>query len=121
MPPLIRLFLGRPTTIRPGKPVFRSVFERVVGDKIFEATQEIAYNEKQVAEAESKIKAYENELASLTDTMHKEKQLSWFWGSSACHSRARYVGKKLAAAERKVETLERKNDQLKRVLAGGGS
>ncbi|KAF9532412.1 RNA12 protein-domain-containing protein [Crepidotus variabilis] len=109
---------GRPTTIRPGKPVFRSVFERVVGDKVFEATQEIAYNEKQVVEAESKIKAYEAELATLTDTMEKERKMSWVWsfGSSACHARAKYIGKKLVVAERKVETLERKNDQLKKAL-----
>lgn len=112
------VLLGRPTTMRPGKPVFRSVFERVVNDKIFEATQEIAYNEKQITELEGKIRGYEGELTTLTDMMHKERQMTWLWGSHACRSRANYVGKKLAAAGRKVETLERKNEQLKRVLAG---
>ena len=111
---------GRPCTIRPGKPVFRYVFERVVNDKVFQATQELGYNEKQIAEAEGKIKTYEQELALLVETMKNENRRWYQFGQSPCRERARYVGDKLVTAERKVEGLERKNNELKRVLAKGG-
>lgn len=111
---------GRPSTIRPGKPVLRFVFERVVGDRLFEATQEFAYNERQIAEAEAKIKGYENELAVLVDTVKKENEQRWWgwhlFGRSACWGRVRYVGDKLAVAERKLEALEKKNNEWKRVI-----
>ncbi|CAA7267988.1 unnamed protein product [Cyclocybe aegerita] len=110
---------GRPSSIRPGKPVFRWVFERVVNDKIFRATQELGYNEKQISEAEGKIKGYEQELALLVETMKNENRRWWQFGRSACRERARYVGDKLVTAERKVEVLERKNSELKRTLARG--
>jgi hypothetical protein len=111
---------GRPSTVRPGKPVLRYVFERVVGDKLFEATQELAYNEKQIVEAEAKIKGYENELLVLMDTMKKEKDQGWWgWGlfeRSACWGRVRFVGKNLAVTERKLEVLDKKNNEWKRVI-----
>lgn len=114
---------GRPEKVRPGKPVFRYVFERVVSDSVFEATQELAYNEKEIKEAEGKIKGYEEELRVLMDTMAKEEQTRGWWsplvlfvGRSDCTSRARYVGRKLVAAEKKVEKLERKNREWKKVI-----
>ena len=114
---------GRPSTIRPGKPVLRYVFERVVGDKLFEATQELAYNEKQIAEAEVKIKGCENELAVLMDTMQKENEQRWWglFGRSACWGRARYVGNYLTVTERKLEMLEKRNKEWKRVIKEGRS
>ncbi|KDR81387.1 hypothetical protein GALMADRAFT_58608 [Galerina marginata CBS 339.88] len=108
---------GRPSTIRPGKPVFRWVFERVVNDKVFQATQELGYNEKQISDAETKIQAYQQELTVLVDTMQKERRPWWSVRRSPCLERARYVGDKLATATRKVETLERKNMELKKVLS----
>ncbi|KAF8163083.1 RNA12 protein-domain-containing protein [Crassisporium funariophilum] len=107
---------GRPSAIRPGKPVFRWVFERLVNDRVFEATQELGYNEKQIAESEGKIKSYEQELALLVDTMQKEGRRWWQWGQSACVERARSVGDKMVKAQRKVDVLERKNVELKKVL-----
>lgn len=113
----------RPSTIRPGKPVFRYVFQRVVGDKVFEATQELAYNEKQIVEAEAKIRAYEAELAVLVDTMKKEAEQTWWWdfGSRAYRSRVRYLNDKLFAAGKKVEILERKNNDWKKIITESNS
>jgi len=95
------------------------VFERVVNDKIFQATQELAYNEKQISEAEGKIKGYEQELSLLVDTIKNERRRWWQFGGSACRERARFVGEKLVSAGRKVEGLERKNKELQRILAKG--
>jgi len=85
-------------------------------DKTFQATQELAYNEKQIADTEAKIQTYEQELAILVNTMEKEKRPWWSLRKSPCVERARNVGDKLVVAGRKVETLERKNAELKKVL-----
>ncbi|KAJ7286029.1 RNA12 protein-domain-containing protein [Mycena rebaudengoi] len=109
---------GRPSTIRPGKPVYKYVFERLANDPIFRATQDIAYNEKIIAGAEGTVKACEQELLSLkeigTDAEH------WWRGSSAASSRSRYLLNKMQEAAKKIVTLEQKNDELKKVLARGG-
>ena len=59
---------------------------------------------------------YEAELALLVDTMSKEGALL---RRSACAERARYIGEKMVAAERKVERLEKQNRELKKALGKG--
>ncbi|KAJ6547159.1 RNA12 protein-domain-containing protein [Mycena capillaripes] len=109
---------GRPSTIRPGKPVFQAVFERLVKDSIFQATQDIAFNEKVIASAESTVKVCEQELLALkeigTDSEH------WWGGNSASSTRSRYLLSKMQASTLKIEALERRNSELKKVLAKGG-
>ncbi|PPQ78179.1 hypothetical protein CVT25_015512 [Psilocybe cyanescens] len=46
-------------------------------DKIFQATQELAYNEKQILDTETKIQGYEQELSLLVSTMEKERRPWW--------------------------------------------
>ncbi|KAF7311650.1 hypothetical protein MKEN_01068400 [Mycena kentingensis (nom. inval.)] len=109
---------GRPSTIRPGRPVYRYVFERLVNDPIFQATQDIAFNEKQISSAESTIKSCEQELLSLKDLSASDH---WLWGGSAATSaRSKYLLSKMYAATVKIDKLERTNTELKRVLAKGG-
>ncbi|KDQ60596.1 hypothetical protein JAAARDRAFT_67035 [Jaapia argillacea MUCL 33604] len=109
---------GRPSMIRPGKPVYKYVFERVVRDPIFQATQDISFNEKQIASAESIVRACEEELLTLkqlgTDPNH------WLESLGASSTRSAYLFKKMQAAEVKVEALEKKNAALKKVLSKGG-
>ena len=83
-------------------------------DSIFRATQEIGYNEKEIAQAEGKIKEYEQELALLVDMMTKE---GFTWKRSACAERAGYIGKALVNAQRRVERLEKMNKELKKTLS----
>ncbi|KAJ7903824.1 RNA12 protein-domain-containing protein [Mycena olivaceomarginata] len=68
---------GRPSTIRPGKPVFRAVFERLVN-----------------------VKACELELLSLKDI-----EGGW-WGNAASSTRSRYLLSKMHASAMKIEALK---------------
>ncbi|KAF8078176.1 RNA12 protein-domain-containing protein [Lyophyllum atratum] len=105
---------GRPSTIRPGKPVFRWVFEKLVNDPIFQATQDISYNEKYIASSEK---------TKLKGIAPMEAKPWWTFGlgrQSATSMRARYLADKMQAAERKIEAMERENAELKKVLARGG-
>ncbi|KAH9901129.1 RNA12 protein-domain-containing protein [Cubamyces lactineus] len=106
---------GRPSTIRPGKPVYKYVFERLVQDPTFQATQDIAFNEKVIASSNATVQACETELVTLKDV--DAGTSSWLGSNSAVEARASYLLKKMRAAQRKIDALERENAQLKKVLA----
>jgi FtsZ-binding cell division protein ZapB len=88
-------------------------------DPIFQAVQDINYNEKAIAKQESTIKKCEEELQVLNEIMTTEPR-SWYDGllgrQSATRERAKFLSQKMLKAEKKVEVLERRNDGLKRVL-----
>lgn len=92
-------------------------------DPIFQASQDIAYNEKLIAKAESTVGLCEDELAKLKEMMGAEPRHWWdvlVGRQSACQTRARFICSKMLVAERKIEGLERKNVELKKILAKGG-
>ncbi|KAK0502922.1 RNA12 protein-domain-containing protein [Armillaria luteobubalina] len=109
--------LGRPSTIKPGKPIFKWVFQRLEKDAIFQATQDLAFNEKVIATAEANIKAYEQELSTLKNMGADTSFWSNFSMSSVLSQRAKYLLSKAMTAQSKVETLEKQNVQLKKTLA----
>lgn len=87
-------------------------------DPIFHATQDISYNTKLIAAAETTVKNCEAELLVLKDV---DSGTSGLWGSrSAVTQRVEYLLKNMKAAEGKIETLEKLNAALKKVLAKGG-
>ncbi|KAG1842665.1 RNA12 protein-domain-containing protein [Suillus subalutaceus] len=109
---------GRPSTIRPGKPVFKCVFERLVNDPVFQAIQDIALNEKIISSAETTVRTCESELSTLQD-LSKAERTFWWFRRRATSERKEYLLKKMRSAQTKVQTLEKRNVELKRVLAKG--
>ncbi|GJE86794.1 exonuclease [Phanerochaete sordida] len=108
---------GRPTTIKPGKPVYRFVFEKLVHDPVFAAVQDIAYNQKIITANEAVVKACEDELMTLKEV---EAGTSHWWGSRrAVSGRGEYLLKKMRAAVEKIEVLEKHNATLKKTLSKG--
>ncbi|KAL4065316.1 RNA12 protein-domain-containing protein [Scleroderma citrinum] len=109
---------GRPSTIRPGKPVLKYVFQRLVNDPVFRATQEIAVNEKLISGADNTIKSCEGELTTLQEITKGESWTQILLGSSRASSeRKKYLIKKMYTAQQKIQTLEKQNVELKRILA----
>jgi len=109
---------GRPSTIRPGKPVYKWVFERLVNDPIFQATQDIAFNEKIISSAERTVKECEAELIALREIGTAPSH--WWGGRTAASARADYLLQKMLAAEANIVTLERRILDMKKILAKGG-
>lgn len=97
----------------------------MVKDPIFQASQDIAYNNKVISSAETTIKLCEEELGTLENIREQEARtrgwgdwaFGWMWGMRACDARAAYLFDKMGKAGKKVEVLERKNEELKKVLA----
>ncbi|KAJ3815708.1 RNA12 protein-domain-containing protein [Lentinula aff. lateritia] len=106
---------GLPTVIRPGKPVYRWVFERLVNDPIFKATQEIEFNNRLVSIAETTIQSCEEELLKLVE-IGKNAPSTWL-SEDPSSRRSQYLLKKMMESERKLEVLERKNTELKKTLS----
>ncbi|KAF8589948.1 exonuclease [Ramaria rubella] len=106
---------GRPATIRPGKPIHRYVFQRLLTDRVFRATQDIAYNELLISGAQSVIQSAESELVMLKDIVSG----SWSIGSGVrrANNRALYLTDKMQDALQKMKKLERENAGLKKVLS----
>ncbi|CCO28883.1 Mitochondrial escape protein 2 [Rhizoctonia solani AG-1 IB] len=109
---------GRPTTIKPGKPVYKHVYQRLVEDHIFQAVQTINFNEKLIATSVSIIKACEDELTMLKN-IGLDLGSSVISGRGATGTRANYLLDKMMQATLKVEKLETENVKLKKVLAKG--
>ncbi|THH15607.1 hypothetical protein EW146_g4901 [Bondarzewia mesenterica] len=132
---------GRPSVIRPGKPVYWYVFERLVQgkslpvsvqqhqmniartDEVFRATQDFAFNTKLIESSESIVRACEAEMTTLREIRKDDGRL-WWWGwwrsPSVSEQRMAYLMRKMQSAEMTVEKLDQRNVELKKVLAKGG-
>ncbi|TFY60118.1 hypothetical protein EVJ58_g5342 [Rhodofomes roseus] len=106
---------ARPSTIKPGKPVYKYVFERLVQDPIFRATQDIAFNERVIAASESTVKSCEQELLTLKDV--DAGTADWMGSRTAVRDRMNYLLKKMRLAGDKIEMLEKQNANLRKVLS----
>ena len=91
-------------------------------DPVFRATQDMAVNDKLIATADSTIKACEDELATLQEIIGPVRFLHSVWqstGRRASMERRRYLLKKMYDAQSRIQTLEKQNVDLKRILARG--
>ncbi|KAI0256515.1 RNA12 protein-domain-containing protein [Lactifluus subvellereus] len=108
----------RPSMIRPGRPIYHYVFQRLVNDPIFQATQDLATNAKLIESAEATVRACEQELQVLRtiglDSGH------WWSRATATEIRAKYLMQKMGNAQATLGKLEKRNGELRKVLARGG-
>lgn len=87
-------------------------------DPVFQATQDMALNDKLIAGADNTIKACEAELASLHEITGPERFFDSLWRSRrASTERRRYLAKKMHDAQVRIQTLEKQNIDLKRTMA----
>lgn len=87
-------------------------------DPVFQATQDIAFNEKVISSSENTVRACENELMTLKDLRSAYSSWQW-WGKTPSNQRAKFLLKKMLEAEQKIERLEKKNSELRKLLAKG--
>ena len=89
-----------------------------LSDPIFQATQDIAFNDQLIAASESKIRACEEELTTLKNIGTADS--SWWGGKRASSERTAYLFSKMLEAERKIKKLDKQTTELKEILAKGG-
>jgi hypothetical protein len=98
---------GRPSTIRPGKPVYHPAFKRLAEDKVLKSHLDLAILTNLTKIENATIDKCENELLLLSKLKNQPAQLT---------SRVQYLLAKLMASQTKVEKYEAEIKDLKKVM-----
>lgn len=98
---------GRPSAIRPGKPVFAPAFRRLVGDRVLSARLDVEGLAEQVKIEAAGIKGAEDELRLLGKLPKQPAELA---------ERVGYLLKKVQVSQEKIERYEREAGEMKKVL-----
>lgn len=114
---LIQSSFGRPYTVRPGKPIFKPVFEYLVNDIRFYATMGILTNKQLAADEMKKIEQYESEMARLSSVLqaHSASGLSSQTRNSV-DSRMTYLAGLLKESSTKIEAMESEMSEFKKQI-----
>ncbi|KAL5117069.1 mitochondrial escape protein 2 [Pleosporales sp. CAS-2024a] len=99
---------GRPSTIRPGKPVYQAAFKRLVQDQVLKSQLDHAILSNLTKVENASIDKCENELLLLSQLRNQPAQTA---------GRVQYLLAKLAASQAKVEQYETEMKGLKKVMA----
>lgn len=113
---------GRPSLIRPGKPVFRSSFARLLSDKVFSASLEYELNANSTKSALSDLNDASKELIELSKLFGGPSgNARWIFGGGSSvpkeiQIRVDGLLKEMREAEDKLAKLEVKKGLLEKIL-----
>ncbi|KAL1967269.1 hypothetical protein VTN77DRAFT_3315 [Rasamsonia byssochlamydoides] len=98
---------GRPSAIKPARPVYHTAFRRLTSDKVLRSRLDLAVLSLLIGNENKKISKYEDEL-QLLGRLHKQP--------SQLASRVQWVLRKLQDAQMKVDKYEVESAVLDQVL-----
>jgi hypothetical protein len=99
---------GRPSVIKPGRPVFSAAFAVLAGDKVFHAKMELGRLTVLAGEEKKGIDKAEGELALLKELpMAQVKEIE---------TRIRYLLNKIQGSQRNIEAIEKEMGRVKQIL-----
>ena len=98
---------GRPTSIKPGKPVYSAAFKQLTEDHVLKARLDLAILSQLIKIETQGIDKYEAELNLLANLPGSPKET---------RGRAKWLLGKLWTSQNKVEGYERESAGLKKVL-----
>ncbi|CDH60396.1 rna12 protein [Lichtheimia corymbifera JMRC:FSU:9682] len=100
---------GRPNSVRPGKPIMYTVFDRLVADTVFNASMEI--------ESHQFLKSStEESLAKLQDTVIQLSRVYNGKPPKEFDTRIRYLLSKIGKLQKDIETYEKSIADNKKLL-----
>ncbi|KAF2196832.1 hypothetical protein GQ43DRAFT_404308 [Delitschia confertaspora ATCC 74209] len=98
---------GRPSSIKPGKPVFHPAFKRLTDDRVLRSKLDLQILTDLIKIETGNIEKYENELLLISQLGKQPKEIA---------PRVFWLLEKLRGSQGKVERYERESGELKRVL-----
>nr|KMM64012.1 RNA12 protein [Coccidioides posadasii RMSCC 3488] len=98
---------GRPSTIKPGRPVFAAAFRRLLEDDVLRCRLGLRTLGQQIAMENANINKYEGELQVLGSLEKEPKEI---------RPRVRWLLEKLAGSQAKIEKYEKESAGLRRIL-----
>ena len=103
----IQSHAGRPYSIRPGRPVYASAFQQLIGDKVLASKLDLVVLGESIKQETQSIDKCEQELHLLGELPKQPAELT---------SRVQYLLGKIQASQVKIEAYERESGVLKKVL-----
>lgn len=101
--------LGRPNSVRPGKPIMYTVFNRLVADTVFNASMEI--------ESQQFLKSStEESLAKLQESVIQLSRVYNGKPPKEFDTRIRYLLSKIGKMQKDIETYEKSIADNKKLL-----
>lgn len=98
---------GRPYSVKPGKPVYKQAFKRLVDDKVLAAKMDLAVVNDAMSSANKSIDTYEKELRLLGELPKQPGEL---------YGRMEWLLGNIAASQRSIEGNEKQAAALKKIL-----
>ena len=98
---------GRPTSIKPGKPVYAAAFRQLTDDHVLKAKWDLAILSEKIKIETQSIEKYEAELNLLGRLPGQPQEI---------RGRIKWLLGKLYASQAKVERHEKESGGLKKVL-----
>jgi hypothetical protein len=99
---------GRPSLIKPGKPVYHPAFKRLIEDRVLRSRLDLAILTELVKGENATIEKCESELLKLSEIEGTPAGIG---------GRVRYLLAKLAKSQEKIEGYELEQGVLKKVLS----
>jgi hypothetical protein len=99
---------GRPTTLKAGKPVYQAAFEKLTQDHVLRSRLDLALLTELTKIETKSIDKYEAELNTLGSLPNQPREVG---------PRVRFLLRKLAVSQGKVEAWEKEMGALKKVLS----
>lgn len=98
---------GRPSSIRPGRPIYHAAFQRLVADRVLRAKMDLALLGEAIGGQAKGIDRWEQELQLLGGLPGSPAEI---------RRRVQYLLGKIAGSQDKIESYEREQGELKKVL-----
>lgn len=98
---------GRPSAIKPGRPVYHAAFRRLTDDKVLRSRLNLAVLALLIGDENKNISKYENELQLLGNLQKQPSEI---------YDRMRWVARKLQGSQAKVDQYEKESVSLKHIL-----
>jgi hypothetical protein len=99
---------GRPSVIKPGRPVFSAAFALLAGDNVFNAKMELGRLTVLAGEEKKNIEKAEEELARLKELPAGQVK--------EIEARIRYLLRKIQASQQNIELFEVEMGKVKGIL-----
>ena len=98
---------GRPCSVKPGRPVYQSAFQRLVEDDVLRAKMNLALLTEAIGSENKAIDKLEQELHLLSELPKQPNEL---------RDRVIWILGKIAGSQRNIESYEKQSADLKKIL-----
>ncbi|KAI8609537.1 RNA12 protein-domain-containing protein [Chytriomyces sp. MP71] len=104
---------GRPFSIKPGRPIYRSAFVHLQSDQKYSAIMGLKTVKTLAADELVKISALESEMSTITSK--SDSRLGW-WAQGEVRKRVDFLAKLIGESHRKLASLDAEERKLKKHL-----